>query len=433
MNRLAVAAGVPLLIWPAFINAYPLLFSDSAAFIAQLLQPVMIWDKPYVYGPVIVIASLGLTFWFPVIAQGLLLSWMLWRLQSVFAVASAKRHLGLCTLLAFATAAPWFTPMLMPDIFAPIAVLALAILALQTENGTRWPMIAIAAFAIASHLAHLPLAAACVVAIWRLRPDRLRVTLLPIGLAIAILLTTNAVGHKRFGLSPFGSVFLLARLVADGPARDYLAEACPDPTIRLCDWVGRFPATSDLFLWDSQGPVWTYPGGPIGLAPEASRIVAATIDTRPVAVVRVMAANTIEQLVTVRLGHTFVDFDYTRRIGDRLRAHYPAWELAGFMASLQHRNGLRAVTDPWQKFHAFIIADGWLAILALLFQARRDNSRVFAFTLIVVTGLLANAFATGALSGPADRYQARIAWLVLLPPALWWAGRSNTAKTLGAA
>ena len=34
---------------------------------------------------------------------------------------------------------------------------------------------------------------------------------------------------------------------------------------------------------------------------------------------------------------------------------------------------------------------------------------------MVLAALLANAFATGALSGPHDRYQARIAWLVLLP------------------
>ena len=37
---------------------------------------------------------------------------------------------------------------------------------------------------------------------------------------------------------------------------------------------------------------------------------------------------------------------------------------------------------------------------------------------MVLAGLAANAFATGALSGPHDRYQARIAWLVVLPPAL---------------
>ncbi len=45
---------------------------------------------------------------------------------------------------------------------------------------------------------------------------------------------------------------------------------------------------------------------------------------------------------------------------------------------------------------------------------------------VVLTALLANAFATGALSGPHDRYQARLAWLVLLAP-LAYAARLDTS------
>ena len=38
----------------------------------------------------------------------------------------------------------------------------------------------------------------------------------------------------------------------------------------------------------------------------------------------------------------------------------------------------------------------------------------------VLVGVLANAAATGALSGPHDRYQARIAWLLPLAGLLAW-------------
>ena len=46
---------------------------------------------------------------------------------------------------------------------------------------------------------------------------------------------------------------------------------------------------------------------------------------------------------------------------------------------------------------------------------------------MVLAGLLANAAATGALSGPHHRYQARIAWLVVLPPLLAYAARSEAS------
>ena len=45
---------------------------------------------------------------------------------------------------------------------------------------------------------------------------------------------------------------------------------------------------------------------------------------------------------------------------------------------------------------------------------------------VALVALLANAFATGALSGPHDRYQARLAWLVLLAP-LAYAARLDTS------
>lgn len=415
----AIGAGAALLMWPAFVNGYPLLFSDSAAFIAQLLQPVMLWDKPWVYGPVVVVSSLTLTLWLPAVAQGWLLSWLLWRVQRVFRAPSPAWHVGLCGLLAVASAAPWFAPMLMPDIFAPITVLALFVLAFQSDDERRWPFIAMTTFGMASHLAHLPLAAACTAVILVLKPRRFATAITPLVLAIAVLLTTNLAGHGRFAPSPYGSVFLLSRLTSDGPARDFLKDVCPDPNYRLCEWVGRFPADSDEFMWNGQGPVWTYPGGPIGLAPEASRIVISTILSRPMAVVHSAAVNMFQQLITTRVGRTFGDFGYDRRIGDQLRAHYPAWELSGFMASAQRREGLRAIAAPWQGIHAGFVALGSALSLVLLIRAWRRDRLLFGFIVLIAIGLFANAFATGALSGPTDRYQARIAWLVLLPPVFW--------------
>jgi hypothetical protein len=50
--------------------------------------------------------------------------------------------------------------------------------------------------------------------------------------------------------------------------------------------------------------------------------------------------------------------------------------------------------------------------------AWRRNPALAGLALSVVLGVTANAFATGALSAPHDRYGARIAWLLLLPPLL---------------
>ena len=36
---LALAAGMLLLVWPAFLNGYPLVFSDTGAFLHQTAPP----------------------------------------------------------------------------------------------------------------------------------------------------------------------------------------------------------------------------------------------------------------------------------------------------------------------------------------------------------------------------------------------------------
>jgi hypothetical protein len=51
-------------------------------------------------------------------------------------------------------------------------------------------------------------------------------------------------------------------------------------------------------------------------------------------------------------------------------------------------------------------------------RERQNAQAVVGFILILWVGILANAFATGALSKPHHRYQARIAWLLVLPPLL---------------
>ena len=422
-----VAAGAVLLTWPALANGYPLLFVDTGAFLDQALRPFMLWDKPWVYGPALVALSLQWSLWPAALVQGWLLSWVLWRVASVFRPTAPVAHLAVCLALALGSAAPWFAALLMPDIFAPLTVLALFLLAFSPER-RRWPVVALAAFAVAAHLAHLVVAFACVAVIVLLRPRAAARTALPLALAIGVLLTTNVIGHGRFGLSPFGSVFALARLTADGPAKAYLTDACPDPSLTMCAWVGRLPMDADVFLWSPDGPVWSHPGGPIALAPEASRIVFATVRAHPWGVARDAVRNTVTQFFDVRLGIALTGRFLDDAIGTRLRAWYPAAELDRFGASQQRDGTLPGLNARWQGARwqgaqVVLLAIGALATLVLGWRSWRRDRVFFALIASIVVGLAANAFATGALSGPADRYQTRIAWLILLPPLLAASGK----------
>ena len=418
--RHQVAAGILLgallLAWPALWNLYPIVFSDTHAFLVQAGAPQMVWDKPFTYGPFLRLLHQNTTLWLPLAAQVLILSHLLWLVQTAMRRGRPLYHVALCAGLAAGSAAPFFASLLMPDLFAPITVLGLFLLGRGLAMG-GWARLWVGLLttcAIAFHLSHLVLAAACIAALALLR--RGWRPAVPLAAALAVLVLTNIVGYGRVAVSPFGAVFALARLVADGPAATEINQACPSIGWRLCAWAGRLPTDSDSFLWDGTGPVWSTPGGARAVAPEASAIVAQTIRHQPGAVLQAALANTLRQAGLVGLGDTIRADWLDGSITGSLRAYFPAAELARFQGGLQAQNRLAWLADLLNPPDAVLLVLGALGCIWLALRQHDSNLRVLAC--VVLVAVLANAAATGALSGPHPRYQARIAWLVLLPPAL---------------
>lgn len=432
-GALAVGCGALLLVWPALRNGYPLVFSDTGPLLEMGLEPSIGWDKPWIYGPFLAL-SLGTTLWLPLAAQALLVSSVLWLTQKVLGGPRAGLHLVLCAVLAAGSAAPWFASLLMPDVFTPVAVLCLFILAFGGERLSRIELAGVAAIgsvAVASHLAHLILAAGCIAVLallrWRGGWRSLWRPAVPLAAALAMLLLINAVGNQVLGISPYGSVFALARLVGDGPGRAFLDRACPDPKLRICAWQGRLSADSDEFLWHPQGPLWADGFGPTRFAPEAARLVPAIIAAYPLDTLRAAAANTLRQLFRAQVGDTLVPDHLDIAVLPRLRPYLPAAEVARYQAGLQPRGLLRNAAAPFLAVHAALLAAGAAGTAAVALRCWRTRRALAGLAALVLAALVANAFATGALSGPHDRYQARLAWLVLLAP-LAYAARLDTSS-----
>ena len=437
MRRLAalsaILAAALLLVWPAFLNRYPILFSDTGAFLAQTIEPLMIWDKPWIYGPLLHLLHWRQTLWLPLLAQGLIVSHLLWLVQRVLrGGATPAAHLLLCASLAALTALPWVAALLMPDIFAPVVVLALFLLGFAPDGGLSRGELAyllvLATLGIASHLSHIPLALALVVLtllVARALGPLLR-TAAPLALAVLLLLATNAVGHGKASLSPYGATFLLARLIADGPAARTIAAECPQRAWYLCAWAGRLPTDSDVFLWEPESPVnqdahgnSRFLGGML-LAPEAQEIVAETLRREPFAVAAAALRNATVQLVKAGVGDTLGRQALGDAVRPRLLQGFPASEVAAHDGSAQFQGQLPALAAPflWPQGPVLILGAVGL-LLAWRALTRRDGTLPeterrlrLGFVLMLLVGVAANAVATGALSKPHHRYQARIAWLM---------------------
>jgi hypothetical protein len=434
---LAILLGAALLAWPAILNGYPLLFSDTGAFLHQTAPrpsgPLVIWDKPHVYGPLLHLFHWRLTLWLPMAAQALMVSWLLWLTQRVLrGGASARLHLLVAAGTAALTTAPFTVVLLMPDVFAPAVLLALLLLGFARDALSRaeaWGLALLAALGIAAHLSHLPMAAAIallVLLMTRRIAPALRVAS-PIAAAVAILLGTNLWGHGRLALSPHGATFLLARLQADGPAAEVIRRRCPEAGWYLCAFTEHLPMDSDQFLWAPDSPVNRAPDGSarfLGgamLSPEAGAILAETFRTLPVEVGVAMLRNTIRQLLMADAGDTLLPDQALR---PRIAEAFPPREITAYDAARQPRGELRGLAEPLRWPHRLVLLAGtFAALIACWRAARMRDLRRFGLILGVLVGVTANAVAAGALSGPHPRYEARILWLVPVIAILAWPAR----------
>jgi hypothetical protein len=139
--------------------------------------------------------------------------------------------------------------------------------------------------------------------------------------------------------------------------------------------------------------------------------------------------NMAEQLWLIQLGDTLRPDHLDVTVAKSVRQHFSATELESLNSSRQMKDTLAADAVWFSRVSTGVFYCAVLFGLYVLFVAWRKRSAtrhctqtklIVSFILILWLGVVANAFATGALSKPHHRYQARIAWLLVLPALLLW-------------
>lgn len=228
----------------------------------------------------------------------------------------------------------------------------------------------------------------------------------PLVLAAVALMSVNLLAFGRASLSPFGNVFLLTRVIYDGPGLDILRRDCPAAGWRLCPFIDSMPAVADDFLWRSDGPV-VRAGGAKLVSRDADAIIAAALAAELGTELLAVVKNSAQQLVRFASGDGLQSWPET--VAPRIDRHFSRFENAAFIKSRQSAGELEV--PAWlQALHASVGLAGIAGCCALLLTAPRRHPAIL-YAAAVLMALLANAVITGGLSGPHDRYQSRIMWL----------------------
>ena len=397
---------------------------DGAATLEAVAGQVgLVRSAPYsVFVYVTSLTPLGLVG--PVLLQTMAVLFTFWALVDRELDAPRTSIALAAASVALLTPLPWFASYLMPDLLAAGVILYAVVLVRDLDDlGSLQKTVLglVAAFAIIVHYGHIPLAAACIgtALFLRLVRRRLGIAAIVAGLAPPMIamganMLAGAVVFDGPSLAPKRLPVLLARSIEDGPARWHLQEHCDTYGYAICTVFDRIPDNITSTMWGEGGLSHASADDLAKIRAEEQIILWRAFREYPVQQTRSLLGNAAWQTVSIGTG----DF----RSADLYRGGTGLWR-ADF-----HPDERRDLLDAFEVLHILSFAAG---VIALGMMASRNRlgagRREVEVVIVLAVGLVANALIFGGLSAPADRYQARIAWLVPAIAALFWLERRRRA------
>lgn len=403
-----------------------------------------------VYSLFVAIGETLASYWGIAAIQALIGAWLVG--AAVRAAAPGRPLAAFWTAIGLLTAAsslPFYAAFIMPDIHSGYGLAALALLGLAPATFRpleRVALVLAAAFGFASHSTNLALAILTLAILglgaWRARLglretlSRAALVAAPVVLAFGAGIAFTLAATLAMGEAPRSPPYLMARILADGPGRAYLATACePAPAFEICRYRDRRLDYHNDILWspDPARGVFLFADLPSRrrLAAEEVPFVLAVIRHDPWGEAAAAARNLGLQLEGVGVAD---EFSKARPIWDQMwfdeltpDATAPA------TGSLAYRGLFPFDLFDMAQGIGLLLSLGYLGWRLLRPQTRRILRRPAAERtpvearqagLVLVTlglgvVLLANAALCGALSGAQDRYQVRLLWLPMMLAVLW--------------
>lgn len=387
--------------------------------------------------PVLQLAIVVVTFWLTIRVMSRAAGVVAPQLPTLAAVIGA----GCVTSL------PFYVAFLMPDILTSMLLVVISVLVAGAGHMRRWEFAAlcligvVATLSHASHIAIAGLMAAIVLVIILFQPNTRRRAGITLVSVIAVFFVVGVAERLVFGaavrLADRGEVYYLpylsARLISDGPGLDWLAENCDDETgLATC---AIYPALRDSekkltgarILFDRSERFGSFARLDQQTQNDISReqlsFATKVVLSRPGEVFGLFIGNIGQQLRLNKVTMTLLNPSVAAKVGPQIEVFEPGISDQALRPSSQWIKNISIA-------HQLVYAASAMGI-AVFLVAFRNNVPVplRRFAWLVLLGILANAVVCGAGAIPADRYGARVAYLLpCLFILLWVFVRRKSAR-----
>ncbi|WP_170359800.1 hypothetical protein [Ruegeria arenilitoris] len=333
-------------------------------------------------------------------------------------------------LIAAITSLPFYIAYMMPDIFAPVLLIVIAVLTAFGRSMQVWELLlltALAVFSVISHPSHLAIAGLMVpfvilAALSVKTPGRWRAVML-----VLMILAIAVVERKAFQIAVetrtdkevVYTPHITARLIVDGPGMDYLDEVCPNEDVPTCalhealSWSDDpYRLTVSHIIFERSPRLGSFR---LMTAEDRKNVALAQRDfakavflSRPIATTLALAENGYRQILRDSIWMTIP----TEQALDNAR------HLARLDDDEQNliQGGLLSKDRGWIEavdiLHGTVYAASFVTIVVLLLIPRSVSRDIKLFALFILIGIAVNALVCGGVSQPADRYGARVMWLL---------------------
>jgi hypothetical protein len=212
------------------------------------------------------------------------------------------------------------------------------------------------------------------------------------------MLAVNWINSGEISFARNSNVFLLAKLIDEGPAFSYLAQACPQVNYALCAHLENLRGlTHDDLKWGADSPFQKV-GGFDQLEPEARHIVWATLWTYPLEVLQRAIVDSGRQLLRFQIGDGLTP-DFARFVGGYLGDVFGP-EVEKSLVESKQGQGRLPIAEFRLLNQVGLIFGVAYCVWSVIVARELLSARLLAFYIFVPAGIVWNAVVTGTLSGP---------------------------------